>query len=260
MFTRCPKCGHADLPADQAFPAECPACGVILARVGSAPPARTSPSATVNGGDGDGAPFPTDMGHGLRALLWHVPERVDSAAFAGRVALLLGFALWSVSLVRMDYRDGEIAGSFMHLPLLVFHEAGHVVFRPFGEWVMVLGGTLGQLLMPLIIGVVFLWQRRDPFGAAMALWMTGVSLLDIAPYQYDALHPQLMLLSGTTGEDGPHDWMYLFATTSQVANAQRIGAMTHAVGTLVVVAALAWGAALLVAQYGRRAGLVEEES
>ena len=36
MFTRCPKCGHGPLPADQALPAACPACGVILAKVAQA--------------------------------------------------------------------------------------------------------------------------------------------------------------------------------------------------------------------------------
>ena len=29
----------------------------------------------------------------------------------------------------MDYRDGEPGSSFIHAPLLVFHEAGHVIFR-----------------------------------------------------------------------------------------------------------------------------------
>jgi len=28
----CPKCGHAPLPADQTFPAGCPACGLVLAK------------------------------------------------------------------------------------------------------------------------------------------------------------------------------------------------------------------------------------
>ena len=32
MYTRCPKCGHAPLPQDQASPAACPACGIILAK------------------------------------------------------------------------------------------------------------------------------------------------------------------------------------------------------------------------------------
>jgi hypothetical protein len=34
MFEHCPKCQHTPLPADQSLPAACPACGVILAKVG----------------------------------------------------------------------------------------------------------------------------------------------------------------------------------------------------------------------------------
>lgn len=33
----CPKCGHAPLPADQALPAACPACGIVLAKFGATP-------------------------------------------------------------------------------------------------------------------------------------------------------------------------------------------------------------------------------
>ncbi len=36
MFTQCPKYGHTPLPHDQASPAACPACGVILAKVAQA--------------------------------------------------------------------------------------------------------------------------------------------------------------------------------------------------------------------------------
>ena len=100
----------------------------------------------------------------------------------------------------MDYRVGEMGESFLHRPLLVFHEAGHIVFMAFGEWMTILGGTLGQLLMPILLAGALLLKNRDPFGAAVGLWLFGVSVLDVAPYMYDALHPQLMLLSGTTGE------------------------------------------------------------
>ena len=48
-------------------------------------------------------------------------------------------------------------------------------------------------------------KNRDPFGASIGLWFFGVSLLELAPYMFDALHPQLMLLSGMTGQEGRHD-------------------------------------------------------
>jgi hypothetical protein len=130
----------------------------------------------------------------------------------------------------------------------VFHEAGHVLFRLFGEWMMFLGGTLGQLLMPALIVAAFLWKNRDPFGAAVGLWLLGVSLLDVAPYMYDALEPQLMLLSGRSGEDGGHDWIYLFDSMGLRPRAQAIGTLTHRLGSLVVLLSLAWAAWLLARQ------------
>jgi hypothetical protein len=242
-FARCPKCGHRDLPADQSLPADCPACGVILAKV--AHPRRAQSRQR------QAAPEDAGASPGLRRWLLHVPERVDAVRWWLRVALLAGLALWGVLLIGLDYRNGEIGGSFLHGPLLLFHEAGHVIFSPFGEWLMFLGGTLGQLLLPVIIIVAFLWKNRDPFGAAVGLWLLGVSLLDVAPYMYDALEPQLMLLSGNTGEAGGHDWIYLFESTGLRPRAQTIGALTHKLGAGVLLGALAWAAWVLALQRRR---------
>ncbi|MFL6681582.1 MAG: hypothetical protein ACJ8IK_24805, partial [Burkholderiaceae bacterium] len=222
MLERCPKCRHAPLPADQAFPVECPGCGVILARLGAAPPRAPATATPFVHGTGDGEV-------GLRAWLWRVPERVDATAFKGRVALLAVFALWGLRLCWMDYRDAELMTSFIHGPLLVFHEAGHVLFRLFGEWVAVLGGSLFQVLLPLILSGALLWKNRDPFGASIGLWLAGVSVMDVAPYMYDAWEPRLTLLGGGTGNDSFHDWIYLFDSVNQLHHAQRIGAIAHAV-------------------------------
>ena len=246
MHSRCPKCGHAPLPADQAFPAECPGCGVILARVGTPLP-RAQPVVE---------PRDADEPTGLGALLWHVPDQVDATAFKGRVALLVAFAVWGLRLAWMDYRDGEMMNSFIHAPLLIFHEAGHVIFRIFGPWVGVLGGTLGQLVMPALLCVAMLWKGRDPFGAAIGLWLFGVSVLDVSPYMYDAWEPQLTLLGGGTGNDSFHDWIYLFDSVNELHHAQRIGAFTHALGVAIVLLALAWGAGVLRLQRRRIAGSV----
>jgi len=168
--------------------------------------------------------------------------------------LLAAFALWGLHLIALDHRHGEIGNSFIHGPLLVFHEAGHVLFRPFGEWLTVAGGTLMQLLMPLVLMLALLLKNRDPFGAAIGLWLVGVSLLDIAPYMYDAFDPQLMLLSGATGEAGGHDWIHLFASLGVLPHAQSIGTSTHRLGAMVLLLALAWGAWLLKVQRSRVAG------
>ena len=189
---------------------------------------------------------PSDIG-----LLPDIPTRMDPVTLWARVALLVAFAVWGASLIGMDYRTGEMGTSFIHRPLLVFHEAGHVLFRLLGEWMMVLGGTLGQLIMPAILGGALLVKNRDPFGASIGLWFFGVSLLDVAPYVYDALHPQLMLLSGMTGEDGGHDWIFLLSSLGLLPKAQIIGAVVHKLGALIVILALGWGLWILRIQHHR---------
>lgn len=133
----------------------------------------------------------------------------------------------------------------MHAILLPIHEAGHVFLIPFGQFTTILGGSLFQLALPLAIGVAFKLKNRDHFGAALCLWWTGASLLDLAPYIYDALQPQLMLLGGHTGEDGPHDWIYLLDSVGQRQRAQGWGFVAHQLGAATLLAASGWGAAVL---------------
>lgn len=187
-------------------------------------------------------------------LLLHVPERVEPIGLGARVVLWLAFAAWTWVLLRLDVRTGEMGESFLHRPLLVFHEAGHVVFMPLGEWMSVAGGTLGQLLVPAILAGALLWKNRDPYGAAIGLWLLGISVVDVAPYVYDALDPQLVLLGGRTGDDGPHDWIYLLRTLGLRERAQGIGLGVHQAGAALALLALAWGAWVLRLQAARLDG------
>jgi hypothetical protein len=237
MFTRCPKCRHQPLPADQALPAACPACGVILAKV--------SPSRLLTAARNRPPRPALDGAGGWSALLWAAPERIDRFGWGWRAALLAAFALWGTQLIAADRRDGEMATSFIHGPLLIFHEAGHVLFRIGGEWLSVLGGTLGQLLMPALLMAALLWKNRDAFGAAIALWLLGVSLLDVAPYVHDARDPQLMLLNGSTGEAGGHDWIYLLSSLGLLQRAHGCATIVYMLGAALVLLALAWAAAWL---------------
>lgn len=244
MFDACPKCRHAPLPAQQAFPAVCPACGVILAKVGKAV-VRRAPAAA----DEEETPF------------WlALPERVDPVRWWLRLVLWTMFVVWGVRLIGADHRTGEINQSFLHGPLLVFHEAGHVLFALFGHWLRVAGGSIFQLLLPAVICWTLLVKQRDGFGAAIGLWLLGVSVLDLAPYVYDALQPQLMLLSGATGEAGGHDWIYLLASVHLLPQAQVLGGLLRAFGALVVITSLAWAGMVLRLQRRRfAAGEVLQE-
>ena len=242
-YTECPKCAHRPLPAEQSLPVACPACGVILAKVGQALLRPVAEPDATGARDEEAYDDSANQSPADRA-----------ATFWARTALLLALTIWGWVLIRLDYRSAEFGSSFLHRPLLLFHEAGHIIFMPLGHWFSVLGGTLGQLLMPAIMSAALLLKNRDRFGAAVGLWFFGVSLLDVAPYMYDALQPQLMLLSGRTGESGGHDWIYLFNSLGLLPRAQVIGGRTHTLGALVVVLSLTWAARLLWRQRSARRG------
>jgi hypothetical protein len=176
-------------------------------------------------------------------------EKMDKPTLYGRCIALALLALWSWFLFTYDYRIGEIGTSFMHNILLPIHEAGHVLFIPFGNFMNILGGSLFQLLLPFGTGIAFFWINKDNFGAAIGIWWAGVSLLDLAPYIYDARHPQLILLGGHTGDDGPHDWIYLLRVMGQLQNAQEWGAFVHLLGGILMFVTLSWAMAVLWRQH-----------
>ena len=243
VITQCPKCG-CELDKPMPLSSACPACGIYFFKyMNSASgifPVRNIEQAL------------DESEHGF-ALLRPL-ERMDAASFYGRCAALVLLALWSWFLIAYDYRYAEINGSFMHSILLPIHEAGHVLFMPFGEFLMILGGSVFQLMVPLGISIAFYWKQRDNFGAAMGAWWAGVSLVDLSAYIYDSLHPQMIMVGGHTGETGPHDWIYLLGSFGQLPHAQGIGAFVHACGALFMIVALLWGAMVLWRQ--KQSGLV----
>lgn len=99
----------------------------------------------------------------LRDRLLDVPWDVPRPVWYGRLAALALVALWGASVVISPMTEPP---RLLHLTVILFHEAGHVIFMPFGEALRVAGGTLGQLLMPLVCAVS-LHRRGDNFGAAV---------------------------------------------------------------------------------------------
>jgi hypothetical protein len=188
-----------------------------------------------------------------RLARWLFPavDRVDPMVFYGRCALFVAFSVWGLYFVSLDLATNEIGASFMHRVNLVFHEAGHVVFMPFGNFMMTLGGTLGQLLMPLIVGVALLRTNRDAFGGSLALWWLGQSLMDCAPYINDARDLRLMLLGGGTGADRPgmHDWENILLDLGLIQHERSIALIAERAGELLLLLGLAWGARVLWLQY-----------
>jgi len=180
----------------------------------------------------------------LRERLLDVPEDVPRPVWYGRLALLAVVAIWATSVLLSRMTEPP---TLLHLTVILFHEAGHVIFMPFGEALRVAGGTLGQLLMPLICAVA-LHRRGDNFGAAICLAWMGMSLMDASVYAYDAADPLLPLIGGGTGSDSFHDFVFLFERYGQLGHARGWAQAMKALGPLAVYASLAWAAALLFLQ------------
>jgi hypothetical protein len=166
----------------------------------------------------------------------------------------------------MDVGDSEINASFMHLIVLPIHEAGHILFIPFGRFMTVLGGSLFQVLLPLVLMASFMFgfggSRRDGFAASLMLWWAAMAVIDVAPYIWDAFDPKMMLLGGKTGaESDGHDWQNILGDLGLIRKAHAIAGVAHLLGLAVMLAAYAWGAALLYLQFRNRdGGAIEEDS
>ncbi|MCH7823523.1 MAG: hypothetical protein IH849_01865 [Acidobacteria bacterium] len=130
---------------------------------------------------------------------------------------------------------------------LVFHEAGHIILIPLGEFMSILGGSLFQVLMPLVFLAAFL-KKPDPFAAAVMMWWTGQNLIDLAPYIADARAQRLILLGGVTGRDQPgyHDWNNLLTRLDWLPYDQTLAGLAAGLGSLLIVTALLWSGYLLV--------------
>jgi hypothetical protein len=106
--------------------------------------------------------------------------------------------------------------------------------------------------MPATCLWVLLVRTGDPFGASVALWWLGENFLDIAPYINDARAGQLPLLGGNYGHSSPygfHDWEYILTETGLLHMDRSLAQISHALGSLIMTLALAWGTATLYRQY-----------
>ncbi len=124
---------------------------------------------------------------------------------------------------------------FLRDVILATHEAGHVLFMPFGEYVMVLGGTLFQVLFPVVF-IAYFWRRNDRYAAAIVgLWL-AFALTDAAVYIGDARTRQLPLLGG---DPAGHDWTFLLVQVGLLERDRTIARAVRGVGLLVYACAVA---------------------
>ena len=250
MYSTCPKCGHSAPAGDTPQGGQCHACGLIFQkwmkqqfRSANSAPAASSEVAVEWPGR-------------LVEHLLHVHSHVNPIIFGGRCVTLVGLIVWSIWFFQTDHRElyghlPEINASIMHNVNLAFHEAGHMLFMFLGNFMMVLGGSLMQLIIPAAVMTAFLFKHENAFGGAVGLWWLGQSAMDLAPYVYDARSGQLLLIGGFIGQERPgaHDWTNLLGRLGMLDYAHALGTFTNFVGMTVMILALTWAGYLLYLQY-----------
>ena len=153
----------------------------------------------------------------------------------GRLTFLALLAVYGVVCLRSP---GE--GRLLDGIDLAIHETGHIVFSPFGQWLMVMGGTLFQLIVPATF-VGYFVRRREAFSASVCLWWVAQNLWNISVYVADARAEELPLVGG-----GEHDWTYLLAHAGWLRHDIGIARAVHSSGVLIFLLALALGLAAVV--------------
>lgn len=123
---------------------------------------------------------------------------------------------------------------FIDFANLMFHEAGHAVLGWAGYYTQILGGTLGELIVPLVCTLVFI-RRGETQAVAFSAFWTSENLLYIATYMGDARRAALPLV----GSD-ESDWAILFSHWGVLPLDRTIAAWTRACGWLGMLGAIGW--------------------
>jgi len=251
MYEVCPKCQYQRQESDTCPVDICPACGLVFS--------KWEKHQSLKHDGGSSIRQVAEMSYDERdqfadhLLQDEAAAAIDPLRFWGSVAVYLLLFFWGGYFILLEMESNAVGHSFLHNIDLVFHEAGHVLFRPFGDFMMVLGGSLMQILMPLIVMFTFLFKQHDSFGASVGLWWVGQSLMDIAPYINDARAMELQLVGGGTGRDRPgiHDWNNLLWDLGMLPRDHAIAHIVDTLGEITLLSALIWGGFILYRQFQR---------
>ena len=117
------------------------------------------------------------------------------------------FFLFFLVYIALKYADDPNYPSILGGINLIIHEAGHIFLSWAPVTVMLMGGTLFQIVIPIASIFMFLTQP-DLFACSFSgVWLAS-NLYNISIYIADARAQALPLVTYSAG-DPIHDWNYL---------------------------------------------------
>ncbi len=154
-----------------------------------------------------------------------------------RWAVSAWLAFYALFLFQLARGSGFLP--MIDLVLIPVHEGGHLLFSYFGHALMVAGGTIMQLAVPLMLAAYFYFQRQIA-GTAFCLFVFFEQFLPIATYMADARAQQLPLLTVGDPEFVEHDWFVMFNGLGVLEHDTQIASVVRCLGWIGMFGVVAW--------------------
>ena len=149
-----------------------------------------------------------------------------------KTALIIGVSAAALFFVHAaTEKSGFLILDHVNLPI---HEAGHPIFGLLGGTIGIWGGTIMELLVPLLFAVYFA-TRGETAGAAFSAFWLGENFVYIAVYIADARAMALPLVGG-----GDHDWNTILSGMGLLQQDKTIAVVVRLLGWAIMIGAVLW--------------------
>jgi hypothetical protein len=145
-----------------------------------------------------------NAGHFTRGTPRAFPARpVEDPGWHARLHKMLRNSTWYFRLpvwlylayvgVRQFFEPVEYWSLFAPINMCI-HEGGHLLCRPFPQFIHVAAGTLAQLAAP-VAATLILAKQRDPFGMTFCFGWLSTNFVAVGVYMADARARELPLVT-----------------------------------------------------------------
>ena len=154
-----------------------------------------------------------------------------------KTALIAWLVFYGLFLLHaLTNKSGFLIIDYVFLPI---HEGGHLLFGFLGHTLMIWGGTLMQLMVPLALAIYFAYERHTT-GTAFCAFFFFENFLNISVYMADARRQELPLVTVGSGEDVMHDWFVIFSSLGVLERDTVIAGIVRFLGWVGMLAVVAW--------------------